>query len=257
MAAITRRREWVGRGVKRYMEILPPPFGKVPPVAGYTSWFDGDDLSTFTLVGGSMVNQWSDKGSGANHATPPSDIRTPVLARHLTLFRGRPALRFLGPQGVNGAVLSSNASASDMSQTAFVVGMTETLDPTGTLLGCQSDGGNRFKFTTAGFLATDKADLAAVGEQSNASITVGTPFVAVQALTASDVTHYLNGVSETDAHAQTFTAARTLQIGGSTSIGSGNASYTGWICEIIIYDTTLNSTDIASVAAWLRSKWAV
>lgn len=257
MATITRKREWVGNGAKRLREILPPPAG-LPPVAGYTSWYDGDDLATFTLTNGAMVDAWADKGSGANNmATFSSVDKSPVLARHPSLFRGRLALQFRAVSTGSGTGLGSSATSSDMSQTAFVVAVAEQLN-SGTLLGCNADGGNQLRVDiTTGALTTNKADLASLGTQSNAGAVVGVPFVAVQALTASDVTHYLNGVSETDSHAQTFTASRTLQIGNCITVGSGNAGFNGWICEVIIYDTTLNGTDIATVTAWLRSKWAV
>lgn len=261
----TRRRELIGRGVRRYREVIPTPWlDKVPPVAGYTEWFDGDDRGSLTLShGGALVDQWNSKGSGAHHGTPPSETRAPCFARHPTLFRGRTALRWQGLSNSLGTVLSSGATANSRTQTSFVVAVVEcdlgSITPT--LIGSNVDGGNRFKVSVNSALATDRSDVAGVGEQGNAFVTAGVPFLGVQVLTATDVTHILydasnNGVQETDANSNSFSAS-TLQIGAATSVGSGNAQMTGWIAEVLIYDSTLGSSDIASVAAWLRSKWDV
>lgn len=255
---VVRRREWVGKGARRFAEIPPPRFASTPPVAGYTSWYDADDISLFTLTGGARVATWADKGSGANDLSVFGVTRAPVLARHPTLFRGRLATWFDGAVSANGAGVSSAASASDITQTAFVVAVLESLGVTATLLGSSADGGNQLRVdVTTGRLTTNKADTAALGTQSNAAVVAGTPFLAVQVLSATAVEHILNGVSETDAHAQTFTAGRSLQVGHSTTVGTGNEPWAGWIAEVLIYDTTLSSGDISSVSAWLRSKWDV
>lgn len=251
-----------GRAIRRYPNLKPGRLTglSIPPVAGYTSWFDGADLSSFTLVGGSMVSQWNDKGSAAQNASQSTALSRPSLAIHTSLFNGLPAVYFGGIASATGHVLVSGATSSDITQTAFVVGMLETLSQPlaaggATLLGTSSDGGNCFRVNnTTGQLDSSKADTATLGTQSNASVTAGSPFLAIQVLSASDVTHYLNGTSETDAHAQTFTAGRTLQIGNSPTVSTGQPMR-GWIAEILIYDTTLNSTDIGIVSAYLRSKW--
>lgn len=254
---VARRREWVGSGARRLREIPAPPFAKTPPVAGYTSWFDGDDLSTITLVGGAGVSQWNDKGSGATNAVQATATKRPVLARHPSLFRGRTALYFGPTSNTTGQSLTCSASASDMTQTSFVVGVVESLSFQMSMLGPNADGGNQFLIDDPTWgIATNKSDTAVVGIQGNATVAVGVPFVAVQAIAVGSITQYLNGVSETDSHSQTFTASRTLVIGDAPVTVSGEA-FRGWIGEVLIYDTTLNGTDVGTVTDWLRSKWDV
>lgn len=252
-----------GRGVRRFPSELKPGRLKgpiVPPVAGYTSWYDAADLSSFTLVGGSMVSQWNDKGSGGNNLVQATALSRPVIAINASIFNGLPAVYFGATSSTAFMSLTSSASTSDITQTAFFIAMLETLAQPlaaggGTLIGTSSDGGNCFRVNnTTGQLDTSKADTATLGTQSNASVTAGIPFLAVQVLSATDVTHILNGTSETDAHAQTFTAGRTLHIGCSPTVSTGQP-LRGWIGEILIYDTTLNSTDIGLVSGYLRSKW--
>lgn len=236
---------------------LPGSAGN-PPIGGYTHWWDADDLSSMVLVGDDVVDTWADKGSGANDATSPSIGRSPRVGRHISLFANRTVLFFVGPATSQGSVLSSSATASSRTQTLFVAAMCEETANNPTLIGCNADGGNRFKILGSNNgLTTDKADVVQLANQANATLTEGTPFVGVQVLTATDITHYLNETSETDADSTAFTGGTTVQIGNSTSIGTGNASFNGVIGEVLIYASTLNATDILTTVDYLQAKWGI
>jgi len=55
---------------------LSSPYGSNPPVAGYTLWLDGEDLSTITKSGNS-VSQWSDKSVNARAFTQATNTNQP------------------------------------------------------------------------------------------------------------------------------------------------------------------------------------
>lgn len=228
----------------------------VPPVPGYVAWYDANDVSTITLdASGLVVTAWSDKSSSGFNATASG---SPMLFKPSRL---RNTVIWFGATGTS---LASSCPASDRTSSAFVAGMVPLLsafDGTLAMLGSSGDGGNEFRVGASsgdGKLGTLVADVVFIGSQGNAAVTAGTPFVAAQVLTATDVTHYLGTTSETDSNSTSFTASRTLVIGRSPTVfESGRHQFYGWIGEIVIYDTTLSSGDTLATIDYLRTKWSI
>lgn len=226
-----------------------PEVGPDPPVSGYTNWYDLSDYSTLTLTG-QRITAVADKGSGAQNLT--ESVVPTLLIR--TLPSNRTAAFFAANTPT---YLVSNADMSDMTSSAFVVACVQQVSAYNTLFGPNQDDGKSLRVdVTTGRLTTTFVDTADLGTQSNANVTEGVPFVAGQVLTASDVTHYLNGTSETDAHAQATTAARTFVLGHNPS-SSSLRPMRGWIGEVILYGSALSSGDAALVTNYLMSKWKV
>jgi hypothetical protein len=238
-----------GRGMRRYPDLHPGrPKGPsaVPPVSGYIAWYDPSDTATLTRTG-QIVTTWGDKSASGFNLTPASTFF------HASVPVDSP--RGLATIGFQQATLfsSTSVSRSDITSSAFVVTMVPNIASGRMLCGASGSGGNEFYVSNSGRLTTDKGGIAAIASQSNATVTLGTPFVAGQVLSATDCVQYLNLTSESDAHSQTFTAARTLQVGGSVS----SASMMGWIGEIVLYDVTLSDSDAQLVIKYLMSKWGI
>lgn len=228
---------------------MPDSHSMEPPISGYTSWYDFSDISTVT-VSANLITAVTDKGSGAQNLSATVGnahlCRTSPTGRHAAFF------------GNGSEYLSSGASASDDSQTAFVVANCFGFAAGRTLIGPNNDSGNQFRVdATTGRLTTNRADSAAIGTQSNAAVTAGTPFVATQVLTSSQVTQYLNTTSETDVVAPSFTGGRTLTIGRSPTVAGAGDPHSGWIGEVLIYGSTLSGGDVTTTIAYLMSKWDI
>jgi hypothetical protein len=221
-----------------------------PPVSGFGAWFDASDVSSLTRSGGA-VTQWNDKSGNGLHATA-SGQNSPFLARDPLLFGGRTALAF------HQSILASSAAMDDRTFTAFVIAVCASVSSNGTLIGGINVGSNQFRVDqTTGRLTTNDAGTSLIATQSNASVTVGTPFLAVQVLSATDCTQILNGVSETDTNSDTFTGGRTLWIGNQALAAGGREPFFGLIGEVVIYYSTLDSGDVTLVSNHLRAKWSV
>lgn len=226
-------------------EILDGRSAVGPPVPGYIGWWDAADVSSLT-VGGGTVSQWNDKSGNGYHLTQATGGFQPAYSRTIN---GITVLEFDGSDDL----MLGNCPRSDISSTTFVVALLDNFSAHRTLVTSHDDGGLQFRVAqTSGQLASIKEGIGTIGQQGNATATAGVAFAGAAIVTASDVTHNLNGTSETDAHAQTLTGGRTMRIG---SRSNGVEDMDGLIGEIIIYDTALGSTDVNNVMAYLKAKW--
>lgn len=225
-----------------------PPDAGSPPVAGYLNWFDFSDASQLTLSG-NQITGVNDQGSGGNDLTVGAG--TPVLGQDVVSER-TVALFGAGPDYFSSAsVITGDSTAS-----VFVAACVSTLLRIQVLIGPNADGGNQFRVnSTTGFLETDRSDQALIGVMSVGATVAGTPFIGSQILTATQVTQYKNLTSETDVVAPGF-GATTLRIGAApTAAGLGGLS--GWVGDVLTYNTTLAGTDITDTIDWLMAKWEI
>lgn len=227
-----------------------------PPVAGYTGWWDASDLASLTLDGG-RVTTWNDKSGGGFHATGAAGLK-PVLVRPVGLFNNRPVLAFGGGTQTGSTQMTSGFGVSDMTASFFIAALVLNLSQAGTLVGPNNDGGWSIRANvTTGLIESSKSDNATLGTLSTPATVPGVPFVVGGVLAATSITHYLNAAAgETDAHAQTLTAARTLVIGSAPTLASPN-QLSGFIAEIVAFGTSLSSGDAALMQAYLMNKWAI
>lgn len=238
-----------GRGLDLYPNAKPPRLSgpTTPPVSGYVAWYDFSDLATLTHSG-QRLTAVNDKSSGGfNLSLGAGDIWTSRL-----LTRPRRAVALF--PGTGYFQNTSSGIVSDFTSSYFVVACVPNFSAFYNLIGPSGTGGVSFRVNqTTGALETDKSGNAVLGVQGNASAVALTPFVATSLVSATASTHYLNRTSETDAHAQTPTAGRTLRVGAD----SGGSIFKGWMGEVIIYDTTLSSGNAESVIDYLMAKWGI
>jgi hypothetical protein len=228
-------------------EIVPPV---TPPVDGYLAWYDAADLDTVIIDSsdpdGCWV--WLDKSGNLFHASQGNTGSRPTTGTRT--INSLNVLDFDGDDHMETAV-----PADDRTQTSFFVAMIDSLAAYRTLRGGTSGNGNQLRIDqTTGQLTTNKEGTAGIGTQGNASVTASVPFLAVQVLTATDVTHYRGATSETDSNSTTFDSGRVMRIGGK---GDFAERWDGVMAEIIIYPTALSSEDITSVSSYLVNKWGL
>lgn len=220
---------------------------RVPPVTGYIAHYDFSDVSTLTLTNGN-VTAVADKVGSFNLSGGGASI-APIIPYETK--SGRIALMFDANER-----LTSNAPMDDISSSFFFVANVRNNGGGYHFLGCSASGGVEIYqgSSTGGQIKVDKGGTSNLSTLNAATIGQNVPFAAGVVLDGAVVTMYLNGTSETDDPADyTFTAGRTLQVGASRS----SNTLRGWIGEIVMYNTTLNSTDAAAVISYLMSKWEI
>jgi hypothetical protein len=223
----------------------------LPPVSGYVAWYDASDLDT-VIIDSSDTNGcwvWEDKSGNLLHAGQGNTASRPTTGTRT--INGRNVLDFDGDDHLDTVV-----DASDRTQTSFFVAMIDNLSAYRSLRGNVSGaGGNQFRVDqTTGQLVTNREGIAGIGQQTNAAVSASTPFLAIQVLTASDVTHYVGATSETDSDGSSFTGSRLMRIGRKSDFAE---PWDGVIGEILVYPTALSSGDIALVSAYLNAKWGL
>ena len=240
--------------------------GGVPPfspssISGLKLWLDADDSATITL-NGSNVSQWNDKSANAFNFTQSTATNQP--ARTLSGQNGKTVLTFLTNDFMRNTAINWGASAS----TLFIVG--------------KEDNASRTDYTclfTTGTGATGQwaygIALKPPGDNNRLAIfSIGqnlTRFTNQMTGSNADILCFTsNGISSGNVTANLFLNAAadasnplTYSLGTSSAAGAqlcangaGGETYSGTICEVIMYDTVLSSANRILVQDYLKTKWA-
>jgi len=227
-------------------------------IAGLILWLDADDSSTITL-NGSNVSQWNDKSTSAYNFTQATAANQP--ARTLSGQNSKTVLTF----ATNDFMANTALNWGSSSTTLFIVGKED------------KTGGTSYQniFTT-GTGATGQwgygIDQNATGDQI-AIFDIGqglAKFASTMTGTNADVlcftstgisagsvpvNLYKNGAADAN---NTLTATGTTSAAGAV-IGAAagpTEAYFGTICEILMYNSVLSTTNRNSVESYLKTKWA-
>ena len=251
-------------------------------------WFDATDPAGTGVVpaNNSIVTSWMDKSGKGNHANVSGTTttvgatitvgKTPSNIYNATGLNGKPTIQFNGSQyflgnlqagsfsgqahifvvfsansaGTNSRILSLGAgtgTTSDVANTAYA-GFLYKTSPTG---------------PNVGFIRNSTPSFSAIPSAWSA------PFLWQGSITntTTSVTGLTGGVPQTAQSALIGNLAPTsFAIGANTNLGgtdaalrgAGLASYlNGNISEMIVYNTTLTPSDIATVEAYLSWKWGI
>ena len=244
------------------------------PVAGYKAWYDASDTATIT-VSGSNVTQWNDKSANALHLVQATSTKQPLSGT-----RTQNGLNMIDFDG-NDDVLVSSASAAtwkfltDATGSSFFIVMFCDTSSAGWYL--TSVSGSSVANTPSYTWYKNGDDTGYFGKgtdnpsgynwfTSGTSISFSDNTAQQWALisnptaaTASRMLIYKNGVANTNLNGQTAVSSTNnpstpLNLGGYSS---GAESLNGTICEVIIYDSVLNSTDREANEDYLAAKWGL
>jgi hypothetical protein len=229
-------------------------------IAGLKLWLDADDASTITL-NGSNVSQWNDKSTNAFNFAQATAANQP--ARTLSGQNGRTVLTF-DVDALTNASIDWGSSAS----TLFFVGKEDDVAgnswqnffTTGT--GATGQWGYGIE-TNATSPNNNRISVFDIGQahfpfaskftNSNADVLCFT----TQGISGGSLTANLfkNGTADGSNPVSVFTttSAAGARIGSAASMIE---PYYGTICEIIMYDSVLSTTDRNKVEDYLKTKWA-
>ncbi len=247
----------IGNFVGTTQESIPPtPF--VPTsVSGCILWLDGNDpAGTGTQPSnGSSVASWVDKSSQVNTATQATGPLQPTF--------------FTSVKNGKGGVYFDNASSQVMTlpttgfptgsgaMSMFLVFEVDSVAPSSQFLigygggpnqniywASQADGWNNFSSGAGGFINADAS-----------SLTGGTFYrssmQAASGVTTDMFTYTLNGASRSQSSSNVTTL--DLVTGG----GSLGLFLTGYLCEIIFYNSQISGGNFSQVQNYLSGKWGI
>ncbi len=230
----------------------PYPTG---PVGTPQGWYDAANVASLTITS-NKVSQWNDL-MGSFNLTQGTAGSRPLYNASPRTINGVTI-----PEWSGTVFMDSNLPRDSRTMTCFVVGLTDTLGANRTMVGTTtSTSGNQFRQNTSNQPETLAEGSSTLSSMSNGIMTAAVPFIAVQQLDASNITHWFvsSGLvlcaKETDANATTFTAGRVTRLGcrstGTTEI------WDGLIAEVVQYSSTLSNDDVKRNLNYLAHKWAI
>jgi hypothetical protein len=250
------------------------PSTPTSPVAGYKAWYDASDTATITKSG-SNVTQWNDKSANALHLVQATSTKQPLSgtrtqnSKNMVVYDG------------SDDVLYSSASAAtwkfltDATGSSVFIAMFCDTTSTGWQMIDVSGGAIANTPSYAWYKNTNDSGYFGKGSDNPSGynwFTSGTSInftdnTAQQwtlisdptAAAASRMLIYKNGAANANTNTQTATSSTTtatfpLYLGG---YNNGTESFKGGICEVLIYNSILNSTDRATNEAYLAAKWGI
>jgi hypothetical protein len=234
---------------------------KVELISDLKVWLKGD--SGITLVGGE-VDVWADQSGNGNNVSAPAAINRPTLSTR----NGKNVLVFNG----NNKVLQNLTTSLIRNSGAATIIVAGTVDNTASgrqqvnigtpiltgraVLGYKVNGGLKLGATASGRRTNADSISAEVGQA-----TLNTSWLnnsAIFSWSTATLTTFVNNV-QTDVLNPFQTSGTTPNDGGAITIGANGLLTGGWvdgdIAEVLIYEKTLNSTELAQVQTYLASRW--
>ena len=234
-----------------------PPFTNPTSIPGCTLWLDAQDSSTIT--GTSTVTQWRDKSG---------------LACNTTAYYGSPALTAAAINGYqaisfNGSsyLFGSNSNSTTTATFFFVGTMSSSVAIYAAMFSFSPSNTNSWGATSSfNGGSPQSSGTRVITPQRNASgasspkFTPGfnTPFIFTNVFDGTNWVGYGNGIT-LGSMASTGNFAYTKYVVGSeeSSGGTLTTGWTGYIGELIAYNTALTATQRQQVEYYLSTKWGL
>jgi hypothetical protein len=234
----------------------------LPVKNGLLVWLDAADDTTFSYSSGTIVSQWRDKSGNNFHANQSTTSQQPSRS---SVMNSRKGVFFNASTRLDYMLISSGISVpTDASIFIIYKPATQVYNYAVLIDNYHGLGGNY------GFVIQRVNDLsqfyyANAGDGTGFIDTAASPWTytdnVIQLLSlnksGATATPYISGTTQT---ARTVRAA-TAQYTTGLSIGflgnGGGRFYNGDMCEILIFNRSLSSTEMKQVHTYLGQKWGV
>ena len=233
----------------------------LPVKNGLLLWLDAADDTTFNYSSGSIISQWRDKSGLNNHANQSVVGNQPSRS---TFNNSRKSVNFVS-SGVDYLLVSANSNlALPGDASIFIVYKPATQTTAYAVLIDNYHGQGGAKGFVIQRVATNSQFYYGNGNGSDFVDTSASPWTytdnVIQLLSlnkaSSTGTPYISGTAQTSrtVHANTVQDTTGLAIG---TWGLGGREYNGDMCEILIFNRSLSSTEMKQVHTYLGQKWGI
>ena len=228
---------------------------------GIHSWYDASDSSTIISSGNSVI-QWSDKSGNSRHSSQSVLNSRPTT--NTTTQNGKNVIQFNGTT----QFLIAPASITSNALTLFSVYRRDSGNTYGRVFSLFATEDNDYGNTNAIEVHASAATFGGVtppftGGYRNGShiagstISYGTPYLFSATLNGGSWSQNNGGSVTTGSTSTTSLNANRDNVGAGSDFGGGDAFFTGWFAERIIYTRVLSVDEISTVRSYLSSKWGV
>ena len=260
--------------------IASSKLGVVPPVPGYTAWYDAADTGTITQVSGA-VSQWNDKSANGYNLVQATATNKPTSGT-----RTKNSLNVIDFDGTNDFMQANTAASvwnfmhNTTGATIFFVWQPDVINKFNWImdttnsdgLGSAGYGASIHQQTTTGVLyhsvnnGSGSTATAPVRNSDGGTVAASTYYYVTlksdqNNATAADRSKFkLNGGADAGNNTNTGTpsatnASQALVIGAQAP--GAFEPLNGTIGEIIIYPGILSATNITINQNYLAAKWAI
>ena len=232
-------------------------------ISNCIAWFDGNDSGTMTLSS-NIASAWADK-SGNNNTLNSAQLSNLPAGGFSPLYTAN-AVNGLGSVYFDGSndymfVNSGMGLASAVGYTSFIVLSPRYLNAQQVAVGLQTSSGT-YDFL-AWWLSLDTFRIAfdggGNGQTNTTSRNDNRPIIHSIVRNGTSANAYLNNLQ----YATNVTVASTVNSGvarlgvGAGTYSNGTDPYKGYVCEIIIYNRALSTTERSQVQNYLSNKWRI
>jgi len=225
-------------------------------ITGCSLWLDAADSTTLTFSSGSNVSTWRDKsGNTANSTASASGLiytGNAINSNNAILFPGNSTYAYL-----SGSLTNPNPNISIFLVVTAISGITQWARLFG--FGGSSD------YNTIGNMTIDwnATTPGGINIERNQIIypTVGpvaysTPFITSSVISGTSVLGYINGSNTlTGTTTSTNFTFTQYQVGSYT--GFAGYTWSGYIGEVLVYNSALTTTQRQTVESYLAQKWGL
>lgn len=253
------------------LSTVVPPFTNPTSIPGCTLWLDAQDSSTIT--GTSTVTQWRDKSSNGYHTT--SYVGSPALTTNA--INGYQAIYLNG----NSYMLGTNSNTTTTATFFLVATAAASLTDGGQIYTCPYTFSRTINSITSGNFTcygepqsmsgpVFQGDSPAMSIQAQRPTVSGqsfspgynTPFVHTVVFDGSTVKSYGSGTLLGSSSSSGNFAYVAYSVGCQTAGYFGGPAYfnyfwTGYIGELVAYNTALTATQRQQVEYYLSTKWGL
>lgn len=233
-------------------------FNTPPITANLSANWDASDSTTLydAVSGGSLVAadgsvaRWEDKSGNGNHATQSISGRRPL--RKLSVSGGRDGIRFNGATTPGAGTFLSHPLDETSNFSLYIV--VKSNAGTRQIYGGKNSGA----VTLAYMVSPDWGTFDSSATFRSAGVT-GTGFNVLSMTRDAGIALFLNGTAGYSTGSFTPYPGDTnlrRSIGGYDN-PTAEDTLDGDICQILVYSAAHNSTDRATIEAWLKSKWGI
>ena len=223
-------------------------------IAGCQLWLDAIDTSAVT--GTSPVTAWRDKSLNASNTT--SVAGTNVLTQNA--INGRQAIFLNGSSSFTGSTTGSGTTLT----VCIVATQSSTCATNGGLV-CFGRAGfddwnDLGSLAITNFVGIGSGQMGSTRTANSQTVNTGvaTPFIYVLVFDGTFVNSYLNGTIQTPTNISlTGTFAYTGYKIGTRAGATVNVFWTGFIGEVLVYNTGLTTTERQQIEGYLGWKWGI
>ena len=234
----------------------------LPVKNGLLVWLDAADDTTFSYSSGTEVSQWRDKSGNNLHANQATTANQPSRS---TVVNSRKSVNFTSTNGDFIRIPSGVVFSKYFTAVVLIKPGTQSADYAVILDQDHSTTGYQGwviqRLSTASFWQTWIANSSATNWTNANQIAYvdNTSQIVTLRKSSSTLALYSNGTSSGDVSIDDYNLPQAGLYGlniGYWSAGGGRY-YNGNICEILIYNRDLTTTELKQVHTYLGQKWGI